>query len=54
MHNLEKEAKEFMKKRKQTFNIMDDVIKSLENVNKNLETILKKIKDLNAKDNTHT
>ena len=33
MHNLEKEAKEFMKKRKQTFNIMDDVIKSLERQN---------------------
>jgi hypothetical protein len=29
---------------------MDDIIKSLENVNKQLETILKKAKELNAKD----
>ncbi len=54
MKKLEEEARRFMQGRKLPSNPMDDIIKSLENVNKQLETILKKVKELNAKDNTNT
>ena len=54
MKKLEDEARRFMQGRKLPSNPMDDIIKSLENVNKQLETILKKAKELNAKDNTYT
>ena len=54
MKKLEEEARRFMQGRKLPSNPMDDIIKSLENVNKQLETILKKAKELNAKDNTYT
>ena len=52
--NLEEEAKRFMQGRRQPVSPLDDIIKRLENVNKQLETILKKAKELNAKDNTYT
>jgi len=51
---LEEEARRFMQGRKLPSNPIEDIIKSLENVNKQLETILKKVKELNAKDNTNT
>ena len=54
MKKLEEEARRFMQGRKLPSNPIDDIIKSLENVNKQLETILKKVKELNAKDNTNT
>ena len=54
MKKLEEEARRFMQGRKLPSNPMDDIIKSLENANKQLETILKKVKELNAKDNTNT
>jgi len=47
---LEEEARRFMQGRKLPSNPIDDIIKSLENVNKQLEIILKKAKQLNAKD----
>tara|TARA_E500000318_G_C3513411_1_gene193291 strand:+ start:610 stop:741 length:132 start_codon:yes stop_codon:yes gene_type:complete len=43
-----------MQGRKLPSNSIEDIIKSLENVNKQLEIILKKAKELNAKDNTYT
>ncbi len=54
MKNLEEEARRFMQGRKLPSNSIEDIIKSLENVNKQLEIILKKAKELNAKDNTYT
>ena len=54
MKKLEEEARRFMQGRKLPSNPIEDIIKSLENVNKQLETILKKVKELNAKDNTNT
>ena len=54
MKKLEEEARRFMQGRKLPYNPIEDIIKSLENVNKQLETILKKVKELNAKDNTNT
>ena len=52
--NLEEEAKRFMQGRRQPVSPLDDIIKRLENVNKQLELIFKKVKELNAKNNTHT
>ena len=49
MKKLEEEARRFMQGRKLHSNPIDDIMKSLENVNKQLEIILKKIKELNAK-----
>ena len=54
MMNLEEEAKRFMQDRKQPVNSFDDIIKRLEIVNKQLELVFKKVKELNAKNNTHT
>ena len=48
--NLEEEAKRFMQSRIRPVSPLDDIIKRLEHVNKQLETILKKAKELNAKD----
>ena len=52
--NLEEEAKRFMQDRKQPVSPLDDIIKRLENVNKQLELIFKKVKELNAKNNTNS
>ncbi len=51
---LEEEAKRFMQDRIKPASSLDDIIKRLENVNKQLEIIFKKVKELNAKSNTDT
>ena len=48
MKKLEEEARRFMQGRKLPSNPMDEIIKSLENVNKQLEVILKKAKELSS------
>ena len=47
--NLEEEANRFMQGRRQPVSPLDDIIKRLENVNKQLELIFKKVKETSGR-----
>ena len=53
MQSLEEEAKLFLENRRKHSNDMDEILKSLKSINKQLEIVLKKLVELNAKNNTH-
>ena len=55
MKKLEKEAKEFMEKKNNTFpKNLEEVFENIRLIQRLSEITLKKIKDINAKNNTNT
>jgi hypothetical protein len=53
--NLEEEAKEFMKKKNNTFfKKLEEIIENVKLIQSMCEITLKKLKKINAKDNTNT
>ena len=54
MQSLEEEAKLFLENRRKHSNDMDEILKSLKSINKQLEIVLKKLVELNAKNNSNT